>query len=131
MYLSFKEYQKLGNPVMSEQEYQNAAPIADAVIDDWTLGRVGRAYEADEEIPDAVLRVYRAIIESVPAMIESSKVEKGEPVSSFSNGVDTFTFGASEPMGQRLRRSVGWMLDLLPVEWVSGVASYRGGNDAR
>ena len=131
MYLSYKDFQKLGNPSMSEQEYRSACAIADAVIDDWTLGRVGRAYEADEEIPDMVLRLYAAIVESVPAMTESSKVEKGEPVSSFSNGVDTFTFSASEPMDQRLRRSVGWMLDLLPVEWVSGVASYEGGSHAR
>ena len=127
MYLSYKNFQKLSGSIMTEQEYRSACAIADAVIDDWTLGRVGRAYEADEEIPETVTRLYCAIVESVPAMLESAKVGKGEPVSSFSNGVDTFTFATGDTMGQRLRRQLGWMLELLPVEWVSCVASYKGG----
>ena len=131
MYVDFETFKAATYSDMDEREYESACAIADAVIDDWTLGRVGAAYGKGEELPTIVERLYCAIVESVPAMLESSKVGKGEPVSSFSNGVDTFTFAASEPIEQRLRRSVGWMLDLLPVEWVSGVSSYRGGSDAR
>lgn len=127
MYLTYRAFQEATVSDMTESDYARAAAVADAVIDNWTLGRIGRAYEAGEELPDAAVVLYCAIVESVPAVLEGSKVGKGGLVSSFSNGVDSFSFDTSSTAEQRLRTQLGWMLDLLPVEWMSGVASYEGG----
>ena len=131
MYVSFCKFQKATVSDISEGEYRRVAPLADALIDDWTLGRVGRAYEDGEELPPTVVTLYCAIVESLPAVLEGSRVGKGGLVSSFSNGVDSYTFEVTETAASRLKSQLGWMLWLLPVEWMSGVVSYKGGCHVR
>lgn len=135
MYVSWEDFSDhtLGStdgdkPDYTEDTYNRLAPMADALIDNWTLGRVGRAVRNGETLPDSVVTLYVAIIEQLPAVIENGKVSKGGLVSSFSNGIDSFTFETTKKISDTLYESLGWMVDLLPIEWCSAVVSFEGGN---
>ena len=128
MYIDHRQFSCASLADVSEEDYALLAPWADAIIDHWTLGRVGRAVRDGEELPQQVVVLYCAIAESVPAMLDGSKIGKGGLVSSFSNGVDSFSFDTAMTVEARLRSQLGWMLDLLPVEWTSGVVSFEGGS---
>lgn len=128
MYVPYNVFTEHGMADLSEDEYKRLAPMADLVIDHWTLERVGRAVRNGDELPDSVVTLYCAIVEALPTIIEGSRPSKGGLVTSFSNGIDSYSFDVSETVEQKLRRSVGWMAELLPVEWVSAAAAYEGGN---
>lgn len=115
-------------PDYTQEEYMRLAPLADAIIDEWTLDRVGRAVRNGEELPEIVRTLYVAIIENLPAVIENGKVQTGGLVSSFSNGIDSYSFDVDSSVRDELKRSIGWMLDLLPVEWISQCVYFEGGN---
>lgn len=128
MYVSYDAFSELSGSDMSEQDYMRLAPLADLIIDDWTLERVGRAVRNGEALPDSVVSVYIAIVGNLPAMLANSKAQEGGVVSSFSNGIDSYSFDVDSKVGDELQRSIGWMLDLLPVEWSSRCVSFEGGN---
>lgn len=137
MYVSWEDFSKLtlgntdpdkGQPDITEGTYVRLASMADLIIDDWTLGRVGKAVRNGEELPDSVKTLYVAIVEQLPALMENSKVQSGGLVSSFSNGIDSYSFDVTQTMDDELRRSLGWQLELLPVEWISACVSFEGGN---
>lgn len=128
MYMTYERFSEVGLAELSEAEYGRLAPVADLVIDNWTLGRVGSASKAGEELPASVETLYCAIIEGLPAIIDGSKPQQGGLVTSFSNGIDSYSFDVSQTAEQQLWSSLGWMVELLPVEWVSAVVSFEGGN---
>lgn len=130
MYVTYDIFESLtlGDGEITEEVYSKVAPMADAIIDHWTLGRVGKAVAKGEELPEAVRIIYTKIVESVPAIMDGTKVGKGGLVSSFSNGIDSYTFEVSESMEEQMLNRFGWMIDLLPVEWISGCVSFDGGN---
>lgn len=137
MYVSWEDFSNLtlgntdpdkGQPDFTEGTYVRLASMADLIIDDWTLGRVGKAVRNGEELPDSVKTLYVAIVEQLPALMENSKVQSGGLVSSFSNGIDSYSFDVTQTMDDELRRSLGWQLNLLPVEWISACVSFEGGN---
>lgn len=128
MYVPYDVFTEHGMADLTEDEYKRLAPMADLVIDHWTLERVGRAVSNGEELPAPVVALYCAIVEALPPIIEGEKPSKGGLVTSFSNGIDSYSFDVSETVEQQLQRSVGWMADLLPVEWISAAVAYEGGN---
>ena len=113
---------------ITEEQYTKVAPIADAIIDHWTLDRVGRAVKNDEELPDIIVNIYVKIVESLPDIMDGTKIGKGGLVSSFSNGIDSYSFDVTETMKDQLFSRFGWMLELLPVEWGSACVRFEGGN---
>lgn len=129
MYVDFDTFKTFGGAETSAEEYGKLAPMADLVIDFWTLDRVGKAVKNGETLPSEVISLYCAIVDALPSVIEQARVSSGgSKVQSFSNGVDSFTFDLSINTVSRLRDSVGWMVSLLPVEWSSGVVAFEGGN---
>lgn len=118
----------LGDNEIPEEVYEKVAPMADAIIDNWTLDRVGKAVRNGEELPDIVNLIYTKIIESLPDIMDGTKIGKGGLVSSFSNGIDSYSFEVSETMSDTMLNRFGWMLDLLPVEWCSACVPFEGGN---
>lgn len=120
MYVSYLDYQRFSHNPIIEVEYEKDAPYADAYIDNWTLGRVGKAVKNLEELPESVKMVYALIVESINDINSS-----GGQVSSFSNGVDSYSFDTSQSVESRVREAV---INLLPVEWCSACVSYEGGN---
>ena len=113
---------------ITEEQYVRLAPMADLVIDDWTLDRVGRAVRNGEDLPPAVITLYCAMIETLPGIMEGVKPGKGGLVSSFSNGIDSFSFAVTPDISEQLENTLGWMRDLLPIEWCSAVVGFEGGN---
>lgn len=128
MYVPYNVFTEHGMADVTEDEYKLLAPMADLVIDHWTLERVGRAVRDGDALPDSVVTLYCAIVEALPPIIEGAKPSKGGLVTSFSNGIDSYSFDVSETVEQQIRRSVGWMADLLPIEWTSAAVAYEGGN---
>ena len=135
MYVSFETFKELtlgdtSDPEqgITEDQYSKVAPMADAIIDHWTLDRVGKAVKNDEELPDVVKTIYVKIIESLPDIMDGTKIGKGGLVSSFSNGIDSYSFDVTETMEDQLLSRFGWMLDLLPIEWGSACVPFEGGN---
>lgn len=138
MYVSWDKFSEvtLGNtsdeegvkPDITEEQYMRLSPMADAIIDNWTLDRVGRAVKNGEELPDIVVTIYVAIVENLPAIMDNTKMGKGGLVSSFSNGIDSYSFDVSKSMMEQLEQSLGWMINLLPVEWGSACVYFEGGN---
>lgn len=126
MYVDYGAFVKATVSAITADEYARLAPIADAVIDNWTLERVGRAFSNGEALPAPVVALYCAIVEALPAAMADSR--GGVRLSAFSNGVDSFTFASDDSTAKRLADSVGWMLDLLPVEWRSAAVCFEGGN---
>ena len=130
MYVSYDIFKglTLGDGDIPEEVYQKVAPMADAIIDHWTLDRVGKAVRNGEELPDIVNLIYVKIVESLPDIMDGTKIGKGGLVSSFSNGIDSYSFDVSETMEDRMLKQFGWMLELLPVEWGSVCVPFEGGN---
>lgn len=146
MYVSFEDFASvtLGNviaqpsekgeenpepvkPDITEEEYIRLAPMADLLIDHWTLDRVGDAVRGGYQLPQAVVVLYAAIIENLPTVMSESKLGTGGLVSSFSNGIDSYSFDLNSTVEDRLERSLRWMVDALPVDWISSCVSYKGG----
>ena len=125
MFVDYDDYTELtmSGPV-TDRDYERYATVADLIVDHWTLGRVGRASADGEELPAAVKALYVSVVESLPSVMGEAK--GGDRVKAFSNGVDSFTFEI-EAFDKRLRDQVGWMLDMLPVEWVSACVPFEGG----
>lgn len=125
MFVDYEDYKALTvfGPV-TETDYERYAHVADLITDHWTLGRISRASADGEELPDAVKALYVSVIESLPSVMKDGR--GGDRVKSFSNGVDSFTFEI-EGVDKRLRDQVGWLVDLLPVEWVSACVPFEGG----
>lgn len=112
---------------ITRDEYMRLAPWADGLIDAWTCDRVGRAVANDEEVPERVMLLYFAIIDGLPGLTDASSAS-GERVSSFSNGIDSYSFDLSSSAADSLRQSLWWMVDALPLNWGSQVVSFEGGN---
>lgn len=126
MFVDYEDYKALtvfGS--VTETDYERYAPVADLITDHWTLGRIGRASAGGEELPDAVKVLYVSVVESLPSVM--NEVKGGDRVRAFSNGVDSFTFEI-EAVDKRLRDQVGWLVDLLPVEWTSVCVPFEGGS---
>lgn len=104
---------------MNEDTYMRLSVWADALIDDWLLGRVGHAIECERELPIQVVSLYCAIIDGLPALMEASNEGTGAPVTSFSNGVDSYSFDTTKSAADGLRTSLAWMVEALPLEWSS------------
>lgn len=134
MYIAFDEFKRItlldasDGGDFTEEMYERVAPMADLIIDNWTLDRVGRAVKNGEDLPSSVKTLYVKIVESLPAIMDNSKVSVGGLVSSFSNGIDSYTFDVTTGMMEQLHQSIGWMLNLLPVEWISACVPFEGGN---
>lgn len=87
-YLTFDEYQELGGKC-TKDTFPNLQFDIEAKMDYITEGRLSKMLDSLGMIPDVVkmLEVKLINIES------NSKVEKDENVTSYSNGIETFSYG--------------------------------------
>ncbi len=128
MYVNYETFTKSWSSAgISEDEYENLAPIADMLIDNWTLNRVGRAVKAGETLPQHVITLYCLIIKNLPTYLRVATTS-GATISSFSNGIDSYTFETTATISGAMYNSLDWYISTLPIEWISGVASFDGGN---
>lgn len=129
MLFGYDEYKAacLAKPV-DEERFAALAPLADAVLDSWTQGRASRAAEDGRDVPAVVATLYAAVVDALPSAVEAS--QGGERVTSFSNGVDSFSFDVKSVEGE-LESRLGWLVQALPVEWCSACVPYAEGRRVR
>lgn len=123
MYVAYAEYAETAfasaENAVSEEDYPRLAALADAVVDAWTYGRVGDAVGHGEELPYSVRALYAAVVNNGRSLVEESSSGSGDVVSSFSNGVDSYSFDVDSDTVKRLESSLGWMIDALPLRFTS------------
>ena len=118
MYVDFDTYSGtvFGGKV-TEGEYPAYSSLADELIDAWTNGAVGRS----DELPESVVNLYSAIVSNVGSLVDSTGTEAA--LTSFSNGVDSYGFDTSTDSTERLRMSLSWLIEAIPLEYVTEVAN--------
>lgn len=125
MYVPYETYKEtVFGDAVSEEQYPAYASLADTLIDSWTYGRVGWAVENGEELPNEIVQLYSAIMSNAKSLKESSESTEAA-LSSFSNGVDSYSFDSSKAVSERLYSALEWMIDALPVKWTSAVVNQR------
>lgn len=123
MYVSYETYKEtVFGDAVSEEQYPAYASLADTLIDSWTYGRVGQAVSNGEELPNEIVQLYSAIMSNAKSLKESSESTEAA-LSSFSNGVDSYGFETDKTVSERLESSLGWMIDALPIRWISAAAN--------
>lgn len=126
MYVDFDDFSASAFGGMTADEFNRAAPLADLMIDHYTLGRVGRCVGEGHALPQPVVTAWCAIAAAVPAAVAEAS-QTGGRLTSFSNGVDSFGFAAEGDALTALTERTGWVVEALPVEWISAAVSYAGG----
>ena len=105
MYIDFDTYQTAGGS-LAEADFSRFENRAEMLLDDWTLDRI-RFMPAP--LPAYVAVAMTEIIDALPKL-------GGERVTSFSNGVTSFSFDTSKSDISMLYDEV---VRILPVELVS------------
>lgn len=111
-YIDYETYASMGGEA-AEAEFPALERKARYILDYWTLNRIDD--DALEEWREAVEVCMVEIIDNMPKTGE-------ERVTSFSNGVNSFSF-ADETVEQSLH---DFVVRVLPVELISAVVSYEG-----
>lgn len=135
MYVTYEVYADTAyassDNAVGEAEYPKLAAVADTVIDGWTYGRVGLAVADGEDLSPSVVSLYAAIVNNGRDMVEAASSAAGDALSSFSNGVDSYSFVTSEEAVGKLEDSLGWMIDALPLRFTSAAVYPVGRCHAR
>ena len=134
-YISFDEYQTHGG-TLAESEFAKWEPRAEIYFDNWTLSRMKSAdviadLKAFGEW-DSVLTALSWLTDQMEG-IESARAAKasGQEVTSFNNGVNSFSFGGGSGASTVTAAESGAYAEvcrMLPVDLMSACVSY---NDAR
>lgn len=125
MYLTFERYKAMGGS-MDEASFGAAEPYAETMLDLITLRRL-RCPEADHGDPADVERAMYVLADGA-GQVEAAYRAKasGAEVSSFNNGVDSFTFASDGGQGNAaLRALTEHAAQFLPLELVSLDVTYN------
>lgn len=132
-YISFDEYQTHGG-TLGEDAFAKWEPRAELYLDQWTLNRLKNAdVIADlKEFGewDAVLTALAWLTDQMEG-IESARAAKasGQEVTSFNNGVNSFSFGGGSSASTVTAAESGAYAEvcrMLPVEVMSACTCYNG-----
>lgn len=137
-YIELSEYQANGG-TLDEEGFTRELRGAEALFNHWTLNRLkSPQVVADLKSAgdwDAVLYALTALIDRMQGIREGSKaVASGSVVTSFSNGVNSFSFGGgasangSAAVSDAEKEAYAHVARLLPVELISACVAY---NEAR
>lgn len=132
--MTYEEYGELGG-ALDEKSFAAAEPRAEMLLDGWTLNRL----KSERVVADLVqtgeyrkVKVATAWLVDRIQGIERAREAKsgGTEVTSFSNGVNSFSFGGGAPGEATAAEASAYheVCRMLPVELVSACAAY---NDAR
>lgn len=134
MYLTFEEYGELGG-ALDEKSFAVAEPRAEMLLDSWTLNRLkSERVVADLEQMGEYRKVKVAmawLVDRVQGIEKARKAKsEGAEVTSFSNGVNSFSFGGGASGEATAAEASAYheVCRMLPVGLVSACAAY---NDAR
>ena len=134
MYVTYEEYQQAGGK-LTEAEFDVQEPMAEIMLDGWTLNRLKEQSVVDDlKTTGDWLSVVVALSWLTDQMqgIEKARKAKadGAEVTSFNNGVNSFSFGGGSSSDSTAAESSAYheVVRILPVELVSACVSY---NNAR
>lgn len=134
MYVTYEEYQKAGGK-LTEAEFDVQEPRAEIMLDGWTLNRL-----KEQSVVDDLKATgdWRSVVIALSWLtdqmqgIEKARKAKadGAEVTSFNNGVNSFSFGGGSSSETTAAESSAYhdVVRILPVELVSACVSY---NNAR
>ena len=131
MYLTFEEYKQLGGK-LDEATFAGYEAKSEVVLDNWTLNRLHNAQvQADLEQTgqnDKVKAVMAMLVDAMPSIEKARKSKAdGTEVTSFNNGVNSFSFGGSQSVATNSAEQEAYRQAciLLPVELVSACVSFN------
>ena len=124
MYVDFETFSNSAFGGMTADEYARVAPLADLAIDHHTLGRVGSCLSLGHDLPASVTTAYCALAAALPSAVGDAGA--GRQLTSYSDGVDSYGF-ATSTVAEDLAQRTAWVVDMLPVEWISAAVRYEGG----
>lgn len=120
MYLTHERYAAMGGKLPDGADYEMAERKARALIDEWTLGRVKRLDAIPEEVELAMFEVIGGISQAM-----GSGAGGLGNVSSFSNGVNSISFGGSGATASGARSELyDVVAGILPVELISAAVGF-------
>ena len=134
MYVTYEEYQQAGGK-LTEAEFDVQEPRAEIMLDGWTLNRL-----KEQSVVDDLKATgdWRSVVIALSWLtdqmqgIENARKAKadGAEVTSFNNGVNSFSFGGGSSSDVTDAESSAYheVVRMLPVELVSACVSY---NNAR
>lgn len=126
MYLDYETYVEFGGVTWSEDDYATAEQLAELIMDDVTLNRLQSIDWSTYE--HAVQRAMLVILETLPALNDAYSLDtSGQGLSSFSNGVDSFSFANAEDGEADAIRSALYkqLMSMLPVPLCSACVGYN------
>lgn len=134
MYVTYEEYQQAGGN-LTEAEFDVQEPRAEIMLDGWTLNRLKEHSVVDDL---KATGDWRSVVIAMSWLtdqmqgIEKARKAKadGAEVTSFNNGVNSFSFGAGSSSDSTDAESSAYheVVRILPVDLVSACVSY---NNAR
>ena len=123
-YITYTEYQSYGG-TLDETSYAGVSfktqePLAELLIDQWTLGRM----KSLETIPEEAKRAVALLVDMVEGIKEGFTTVND--LTSFSNGVTSFGFAAKDGSTghQAYIRAYEAVTAILPIELCSACTSY-------
>ena len=131
MYVTYEEYQQAGGK-LTEAEFDVQEPRSEIMLDGWTLNRL-----KDQSVVDDLKATgdWRSVVIAMCWLtdqmqgIEKARKAKadGAEVTSFNNGVNSFSFGGGSSSDVTSAESSAYheVVRMLPVELVSACVSYN------
>ena len=120
MYLDYETYESIGNGSVSAEDFPSVEAWAEAMLDTWTLNRLKVIDWSEWETQ--VEQVMARLVDNSDAI---QAAEKGQALSSFSNGQDSYSFSTPDENSE-LAAVAGYAAIVLPVELLSACTSYNG-----
>lgn len=134
MYMTYEEYQQAGGK-LTEAEFDVQEPRAEIMLDGWTLNRLKEQSVVDDLKAtgdwNSVVVALSWLTDQMQGIEKARKAKAdGAEVTSFNNGVNSFSFGGVSSSDATAAESSAYheVVRMLPVELVSACVSY---NNAR
>lgn len=132
MYLTYEDYKAMGG-TLDETTFNGYEAIAEVYMDNWTLNRLhSEQVQADMKqlgYDRSVKAAMFSLVGDVPSIQKSLKARAdGSEVTSFSNGVNSFSFGGSSAAsGMTSAESVAYanVVAMLPIDLTSACVSFN------
>lgn len=131
MYVTYEEYQQAGGK-LTEAEFDVQEPRAEIMLDGWTLNRLKEQSVVDDLKATGDWRsvvIALSLLTDQMQCIEKARKAKadGAEVTSFNNGVNSFSFGGGSSSDVTAAESSAYheVVRILPVDLVSACVSYN------
>lgn len=133
MYLDYETYKAMGG-TLAEADFTAQESYAGLLLDHWTLNRLKSPQVIDylkaQGLYESVGRAMYALVGYVPSIQSArSSYASGSEVTSFNNGVNSFSFGGatgSDSITTAERAAYSDVCRLLPVDLISACVAFNG-----